>query len=185
MKSRCGSDALGVGVESVVTCMAGFAAIVVAESVVTSLAGIAGARFPQPPGERIEMPAALRYAAAVSRRIRVVCWIRRRDQPNWPSAMTWFFFSSLKTLLTFTEAYPPPDSMSRSAVSIGRFSGDHHWPVLGDRRGNSACLTGLPGRRREVRYDLGRRRHAVRQVAALVGHPEIGADISVTDAATT
>jgi hypothetical protein len=80
--------------------------------------------------------AALRYAAAVSRRIRVVCWIWRRDQPNWPRAMTWFFFSSLKTLLTLTEGYPPPDSMSRSAVSIGRFSGDHQWPVLGDRRGS-------------------------------------------------
>jgi hypothetical protein len=106
MNSRCGSEALGVVVESVVTCMAGFAAIVTPESVVTSLAGFAGARFPQPPGGRIAMPAALRYAAAVSRRIRVVCWIRRKDQPNWPSAMTWFFFSSLKTLLTLTEEYP-------------------------------------------------------------------------------
>jgi hypothetical protein len=48
---------------------------------------------------------------------------------------TWFFFSSLKTLLTLTEAYPPPHSLSRSAGSIGRFSGNHQWPVLGDRRG--------------------------------------------------
>src|SRR5215218_2960290 len=135
MNSRCGSEALGIATESVVTCMAGFAATVVPEAVVTSLAGFFGARFPQPPDTRIAMPAALRYAAAVSRRIRVVCWIRRRDQPNWPSAMTWFFFSSLKTLLTLTEGYPPPHSMSRSAVSIGRFSGDHQWPVLGDRRG--------------------------------------------------
>src|SRR5215218_3542409 len=134
MNSRWGSEALGVAPESVVTCMAGFAPTVVPESVVTSLAGFAGARFPQPPGARIAIPAAFRYAAAVSRRIRVVCWIRRKDQPNWPSAMTWFFFSSLKTLLTLTESIPP-DSMSRSAVSIGRFSGDHHWPVLGDRRG--------------------------------------------------
>src|SRR3954447_19355845 len=103
MNPRCGAEALGVVAESAVACMAGFAATGVPESVVTSLAGFARVRFPQPPGGRIAMPAALRYAPAVSRRIRVICWIRRRDQPNWPSAMTWFFFSSLKTLLTFTE----------------------------------------------------------------------------------
>ena len=68
---------------------------------VTSLAGFAGDPLPQAPGGRIAIPAAFRYPAAVSRRILVAFWIRRSDQPNWPSAMTCFLFSSFKTLLTW------------------------------------------------------------------------------------
>src|SRR5271165_1406673 len=58
--------------ESVITSLAGFAA---PESVITWLAGF-GARRPQPLGGRTAIPAAFRYALAVSRRILVVCWIR-------------------------------------------------------------------------------------------------------------
>ena len=54
--------------------------------------------------------------------------------PSRPSAMTCCFFSSLKTLLMPTEATClPPESMSRALILVGRFSGDPHWPVLGDR----------------------------------------------------
>ena len=53
------------------------------------------------------MPAALKYPPAVSRRMPVAFSICRRDQPNWPSAMTCFFFSSFKTLLTSTEGTSP------------------------------------------------------------------------------
>src|ERR1035438_7372253 len=82
---------LGLG-ESEITGMAGFAA---PESVITWLAGFA-ARRPQPLGGRTAIPAAFRYALAVSRRILVVCWIRRSDHPSLPRAMTCCFFSSFK-----------------------------------------------------------------------------------------
>ena len=39
--------------------------------------------------------------------------------------------------LTLTEGNPHVRSMSRISESVGRFSGDHHWPVLGDPRGPS------------------------------------------------
>src|SRR5271166_5467121 len=71
---RFSGSGLGLG-ESGITGIAGFAA---PESVITSLAGF-GARRPQPLGGRTPIPAAFRYALAVSRRILVVCWIRRSD----------------------------------------------------------------------------------------------------------
>jgi hypothetical protein len=58
-----------------ITGMAGFAA---PESVITSLAGF-GSHRPQPLGGRTAIPAAFRYALAVSRRILVACWMRRSD----------------------------------------------------------------------------------------------------------
>src|ERR1700688_4343202 len=96
--------------------------------VVTSLAGFAFLR-PQPPGARMEMPAAFRYPAAVSRRTPVANSIRRSAQPSWPSAMTCFFFSSFKTLLTLTEGIPHvrvnvPTTFSLAGfqvTTIGRF----------------------------------------------------------------
>ena len=33
--------------------------------------------------------------------------------------------------------------MSRASI-VGRFSGDHHWPVLGDRRGERALIYSQP-----------------------------------------
>ena len=71
----------------------------------------------------------------VSRRICTVASMRRNDHPSRPSAMTCCFFPSLKTLLTLTEGNPHVRTMSRISESVGRFSGDHHWPVLGDPRG--------------------------------------------------
>jgi len=92
------------GDASAVTSLAGFAA---GESVVTPLAGFGGALLPHPPGGRKPIPAARKYPPAVSRRMPVAFSICRRDQPNWPSAMTCFFFSSFKTLLTSKEGTSP------------------------------------------------------------------------------
>src|SRR5580658_1754113 len=66
--------------------------------------------------------------------------MRRSDHPSCPSAMTCCFFPSLKTLLTLTEGNPHVRTMSRISESVGRFSGDHHWPVLGDPRGGTHIL---------------------------------------------
>src|ERR1035437_5894758 len=90
---------LGLGLQlgsrgSGITGMAGFAA---PESVITSLAGF-GLHLPKPLGGRTAIPAAFRYAPAVSRRIPVACWMRRSDQPSRPRAKTCCFFSSFKTL---------------------------------------------------------------------------------------
>src|ERR1039457_1834044 len=82
-----------------ITGMAGFAA---PESVITSLAGF-GSHRPQPLGGRTAIPAAFRYAPAVSRRIPVACWMRRSDQTSRPRAKTCCFFSSFKTLAMPTE----------------------------------------------------------------------------------
>jgi len=115
---------------SAVTSLAGFA---VGGSVVTPLAGFGGAFLPHPPGGRKPMPAALKYPAAVSRRMPVAFSICRSDQPSWPNAMTCFFFSSFKTLLTSKEGTLPRRIQCPDLLSIGRFCGDHYWPVLGDR----------------------------------------------------
>ena len=98
--------------------MAGFAA---PESVITSLAGF-GSHRPQPLGGRTAIPAAFRYALAVSRRILVACWMRRSDQPSRPRAKTCCFFSSFKTLAMPTE----PTSL-RGIQCPGRYS---RWPVF-------------------------------------------------------
>ena len=42
------------------------------------------------------------------------------------------FFSSLKTLLMLTEAIGPLVRVNVPGFTVGRFSGDPHWPVLGD-----------------------------------------------------
>ena len=82
------------------TSVAGFSS---AGSVITSLAGFAAGCRPQLPGGRNAIPAAFKYAAAVSRWTPVTRWIRRSDHPKRPKAMTCCFFSSFKTLLTSTE----------------------------------------------------------------------------------
>jgi hypothetical protein len=111
-----------------VTAMAGFAA---PESVITSLAGF-GLQRPQPLGGRTAIPAAFRYAPAVSRRIPVACWMRRSDQPSRPSAKTCCFFSSFKTLAMPTEPTSLRGIQCPGRYSRCRFSGDNQWPVLGD-----------------------------------------------------
>src|ERR1039458_3794520 len=66
-------------------------------------------------------------------------WIRRSDHTGRPNAMTCCFFSSFKTLLTLTEGIAlASKSMSGTLLIVGRFSGDHVWPVLGVHRG-PAC----------------------------------------------
>jgi len=132
--------------------MAGFAA---PKSVITSLAGF-GSHRPQPLGRRTAIPAAFRYALAVSRRILVACWMRRSDQPSRPRAKT--------VVLLFVQdighahgAYKPPrESMSRTLLSLagfqvilsGRFWGSSAHLVKGeDERvgGAPAALAGLCG----------------------------------------
>src|ERR1019366_5516697 len=91
---------LGLGFRaSGTTGIVGFAA---PESVITSLAGFDSHR-PQPLGGRTAIPAAFKWALAVSRRILVACWMRRSDQPSRPRAKTCCFFSSFKTLAMPTE----------------------------------------------------------------------------------
>ncbi len=121
---------LGLGLQaSGITGMTGFAA---PKSVITSLAGFGSCR-PQPLGGRTAIPAAFRYALAVSRRILVACWMRRSDQPSRPRAKTCCFFSSFKTLAMPTEPTSLRGINVPDATLVGRFSGDNHWPVLGDR----------------------------------------------------
>src|SRR5206468_9072643 len=67
------------------TVLTGFAA---SDPVVTPLAGFAGARRPHAPGGRTAIPAAFRYAPAVSRRTPVNFSMRRRGHPSIPSAIT-------------------------------------------------------------------------------------------------
>ena len=71
------------------------------------MAAFGGGR-PQRPGPRIEIPAACRYALAVSRRTPVSAWIRRSDHPRRPSARTCSRFSLPKTF-----AIPPGDQVSK------------------------------------------------------------------------
>src|SRR5271165_6328943 len=61
--------------------------------------------------------------------------MRRKGHPSLPSAITCCFFSSLKTLLMLTEAISPLVSVNVPGFIVGRFSGDPHWPVLGDPLG--------------------------------------------------
>src|SRR5579864_2693282 len=93
MSSRYGSHALAVGAR------AGWTST---ESVDTSgvVAGFGGGHtFGRPLVRRTAMPAARRYALAVSRRIPVASWMRRSDQPSRPNARTCCCLCSLRTLL--------------------------------------------------------------------------------------
>jgi hypothetical protein len=51
----------------------------------------------------------------------VAASVRRSAQPSWPSAMTCFFFSSFKTLLTLTEGNSSRQSQCPDYFLIGRF----------------------------------------------------------------
>ena len=133
MVSRYGSQALAVAVglegwgggfsgvfspESVITSLAGFAAV---QSVGGTWVGV-GLPRPQRPGPRTAMPAAFRYALAVSRRTPVCCSMRRSDQPSCPSTMTCCCFSSFKTLLMAREPKRLRCAVNVSnASTVGRF----------------------------------------------------------------
>ena len=73
------------------------------------MAGFASGRGADPSrpavGRRCRRPSGIRRPFPAGRRL--LLSIRRNDQPSWPSAMTCFFFSSFKTLLTLTEGNPP------------------------------------------------------------------------------
>jgi hypothetical protein len=132
MASRKGAlalaDRLGLGggprvlnsaPKSVITSLAGFDRV---GSVITSLAGFAGAR-PHAPAGRTGIPAALRYAPMVSRRMCTARSMRRSDHPRRPNAITCSLFSSFKTLLTLTEGTAlASDSTSRVMA--------YRWPVF-------------------------------------------------------
>lgn len=108
------------------------------DSVDTSLAGFEIRRRPQPRGGRIAIPAALKYALAVSRRMPVASSIRRSGHPRRPRARTCCRFSSLKTLaIPATGPQSPSPAQRPSRSPIGRFSGVDHWPVLGVDRGSA------------------------------------------------
>jgi hypothetical protein len=106
----------------------------------TSMAGFGGHG---PTGPRTAIPAALRYALAVSRLTPVASSIRRRLHPSRPRACTCCCFSVLKTLPIpdGRTTVHPPSSTSRPATPFGRFSGDHLWPVLGDHRGDPSATS--------------------------------------------
>jgi len=91
----------------------------------------------RPPVRRTAMPAAFKYALAVSRRTPVVPSMRRSDHPRRPSARTCCRLDSLKTLLMSGEGPSRPRRSQRLGLAIagGRFSGVHQWPVLGVHRG--------------------------------------------------
>src|SRR5437763_13469199 len=82
---RPGRGGHGTGAESVDTSLAGFAG---GGSVDTALAGFGTGRRPHPPGDRTAIPAAFKYALAVSRRTPVASSIRRSGHPSRPSTST-------------------------------------------------------------------------------------------------
>src|SRR6185437_8904475 len=121
----------------------------VSESVDTSavVAGFGGGHtVGRPPVRRTAMPAAFKYALAVSRRTPVVASMRRSDHPRRPSARTCCRLDSLKTLLMSGEGPSRPRRRQRLGLAIagGRFSGVHQWPVLGVHRGGLDSLGGTP-----------------------------------------
>ena len=60
--------------------------------------------------------------------------LRQSCQPRRPKAKICCFLSSLKTLATAAEATTPLAGVNvPEIVSVGRFSCDNQWPVLGDR----------------------------------------------------
>jgi hypothetical protein len=55
-----------------------------------------------------------------------------KGHPSLPSAITCCFFSSLKASLILIKAIGPLVRVNVPGLIVGRFSGDPHWPVLGD-----------------------------------------------------
>src|SRR5205823_6475656 len=106
---------------SVDTSLAGFAG----GSVDTPLAGFGTGRRPQPPGDRTAIPAAFKYALAVSRRTPVASSIRRSGHPSRPSTSTSCRFASLKTLAIPATS---PKPVARSTSEPLRY-----WPVFSCR----------------------------------------------------
>ena len=101
------------------TVLAGFVA---SDPVVTSLAGFAGGRRPHAPGGRTPIPAAFRYAPAVSRRTPVSCSMRRKGHPSRPRATTCcFFLRSRRCSYRRRLQCLAPESTSRALFSLAGF----------------------------------------------------------------
>jgi hypothetical protein len=132
MASRNGSQAVADGIRL------GFSAARPVDStpnpVVTSsaLAGFAGGRRPHAPGGRTAIPAAFRYAPAVSRRTPVSCSMRRSGDPSRPRGNHLLFCRFAQDVAHIDEGYMPHAEINVPGLTpVGRFS-DPHWPVLGD-----------------------------------------------------
>src|SRR5881409_3993444 len=137
------------------------------ESVATCMAGFAGDLRRQP-GGLTPIPAAFRYAPAVSRRTPVSCSIRRSGQPSFPSAMTCCFFSSLKTLL-MAARLSSPWLMSGASLLVG-FQPAFIWPVL---RWPHMAGFGWPPRRWSVLRRMAEERTSVAGVHTVNSMPMV------------
>src|SRR5438046_802447 len=157
---RPGRGGHGTGAESVDTSLAGFAG---GGSVDTALAGFGTGRRPHPPGDRTAIPAAFKYALAVSRRTPVASSIRRSGHPSRPSTSTSCRFASLKTL-----AIP---ATSRKPAARSTSEPIRYWPVFSCR---SLAGFGCPPRRRSHPQPRAQFRHVggefrLRGVARVAG----------------
>jgi hypothetical protein len=68
------------------------------------------------------------------------------DAPQWPSESSQgnhlLFFRFAQDVAHIDEGYMPHAEINvPGRILVGRFSGDHHWPVLGDRWGRSSRFT--------------------------------------------
>jgi methyl coenzyme M reductase subunit C len=107
--------------------MAGFAPPESVDTKVVEMAGFARAAGRRPrPGTT--MPAALRWPLMVSRRTPIVRSMRRRDQPNRPSATIGWCLSSAKTLLM-------PRKNTVFLVGVNASSRYSKWPFCPVHRG--------------------------------------------------
>ena len=59
---------------------------------------------------------------------------QRPSQPPQRNDLLFLFFAQD---IHLTEGKPPVIVQCPGSASVGRFSGDHHWPVLGDHRGHT------------------------------------------------
>ncbi len=126
MSSRYGSQALAVGARLVGGGQperSARAADGPPKSVDTSLAGF-GAGGRRRRGRRTGIPAAFRYALAVSRRTPVAASMRRSGQPSRPNARTCCCLSSPKMLVMSAGRPQPPRRRQRLGARLP------HWPVF-------------------------------------------------------
>src|SRR5689334_19965046 len=87
------------------------------------VAGFGGHSLGRPPRLRTAIPAARKYALAVSRRTPVFSSMCLSDQPRPPRVTTWFFLSSLKTLLIPVQKHTVSAPVNVSAPYLW-------WPVF-------------------------------------------------------
>jgi hypothetical protein len=87
-----------------------------------SLAGFAGGRRPHAPRGRTAIPAAFRYAPAVSRRTPVSCSMRRSGDPSRPRGNHLLFFRFAQDVAHIDEGYMPHAEINVPGLTlVGRF----------------------------------------------------------------